>query len=86
MTPTQYYGSSERYPAPPGYSHQWFNKLCRNEKTRPPGAFKGPGRSGWMITVEDYDAWMRGKTPAVSDDTQASIEADVRRRFHTTRK
>lgn len=58
-----YYGSSERRPAPPGWTNQWLRKICKDPKTRPPGAFKGPGRAGWLISIVDFDRWLRGRQP-----------------------
>jgi len=80
---SHYYGTGAKLPAPPGFSRRWFRDACRNERTRPTGAFKLPGRGGWAISVDDWGRWIR--TWSV-DTTTKSIPSvrdaadDLRRR------
>lgn len=65
-------------PAP--YTRRWLRKRCTDPCTRPEGAFRLPGRGGWAITVEDWEAYLRSSRPGLAT---TSIEEYVRARYIT---
>lgn len=62
----------EPYP----FTRTWFRALCRDAKRRPKGAFRLPGRGGWAITVEDWEAYLRAGQPK-----PMSLEDEIRKRY-----
>ncbi len=70
-----YYGSAPgKYPAPPGYSHRAYREAVQRGEL--PG-HKLPGRGGYVVSVEEWDQWVRSRSAEVADP----IAADIKRRF-----
>jgi hypothetical protein len=73
--PCQYFSSSNSsgLPAPPGITRRRLRDLYADPSTRIPGSFKGPGRIGILVSVADYDAWLRaGAAPANDIERQVA--------------
>lgn len=70
-----YYGSAaSKYRPPPGYSHRGYRE--RAERGELPG-HRLPGRAGWVVSVAEWDEWVRAQQRPPAD----SIEIAVRARF-----
>lgn len=60
-----YYGTSRRLPAPPGRTRRYLRDLCGDPATRPAGAVHLGGRGGWMLSDEDWLAYLRSRSRSV---------------------
>jgi len=57
-----FYSTSTRFPAPPGFTHRQLRDLANRDPALRALGRKGPGRLGWIITIERWAEWLTGST------------------------